>query len=460
MSTSQTMTTDFETLRSNLHGEIFEPAGVGYDTARQAWNLAVEQRPAAVVFAADAADVQATVAFAAAEGLRVAPQGTGHHAGSLDPLDGAILLRTDRMRSVTIDVAARTARAGAGALWMDVTGPAAEHGLAALAGSAADVGVVGYTLGGGMSWLGRRYGLAANHVISFDVVTADGRARHVDAANDPDLFWAMRGGGGSYAIVTAIEFALFAVPEVSAGAMFWPLDRAAEVLAAWVAWTETVPESVTSCWRVLRFPPLPDMPDMLRGRSFTVIETVHTGDPEEGAAIIAPLRALEPAMDTTAVISPGALTELHMDPPGPVPGFGDGFLIDELTAEAQAALIEVVGPESDAPMLAVDVRHAGGALGRHPAGHGALAALPSPYVLFGVGMVPSPEVTAMVMAHSNVIGTAMAPWRGPSGFANFTERPGAAADVLEPAAAGPAAAVKAQYDPQDLIQAIHPPTTR
>ncbi len=278
MHAHQAVAHDFDTLRRAIRGEVVLPADGGYDEARAAWDLLADQRPAAVVYAAGVADVQVTIAFAAERGLRVAPQGTGHHAASRAPLEGSILLRTERMREVVIDPGARTARAGAGALWADVVEPAAAHGLAALAGSAADVGVVGYTLGGGMSWLARRHGLASNHVTAIDVVTADGRARHIDAANDPDLFWALRGGGGAYAIVTAIEFELFEVPSLQAGAMFWPFERAAEILAAWTTWTDFVPPDVTSCWRVLQFPSLPELPDHLRGQSFAVVEVVHLGD--------------------------------------------------------------------------------------------------------------------------------------------------------------------------------------
>jgi FAD/FMN-containing dehydrogenase len=153
-------------------------------------------------------------------------------------------------------------------IWIEVVEAAAEHGLAALAGSSPDVGVVGYTLGGGLSWLVRKYGLAANKVTAVELVTADGRLVRADRDNEPDLFWALRGGGGSFGVVTALEFRLYPLTEVYAGVMFWPVERAAEVLNAWREWTATVPDEMTSVGRILQLPPLPDVPEPLRGRSF------------------------------------------------------------------------------------------------------------------------------------------------------------------------------------------------
>jgi FAD/FMN-containing dehydrogenase len=196
----------------------------------------------AVVFPESDEDVAAAVRLAAQRGLRVAPQGTGHGAAALGPLAGTVLLRTDRLTGVSIDPAVPKARARAGARWSDVTAPADEHGLAALAGTASDVRVAGYTLGGGIGWLCRRHGLAANSVLAIDVVTADGTAVRADAESHPDLFWALRGGGGSFGVVTAMELALYRTPDIYAGVLFWPFERAAEVLHAWREWLPSVPE--------------------------------------------------------------------------------------------------------------------------------------------------------------------------------------------------------------------------
>ncbi|HEV2255123.1 MAG TPA: FAD-dependent oxidoreductase [Streptosporangiaceae bacterium] len=220
---------DLGALRAAVAGGVFSRGDHGYDQARRAWNLTADERPAVVVVAGSAADVVAAVRFARSRGMRIAPQGTGHGSVPLEPLAGAMLLRTARMRGVRIDPAARTARAEAGAVWQDVTVPAAEYGLAALAGSSPDVGVTGYTLGGGMGWLARRYGLAANSVTAAEVVTMDGRLRRADAGHEPDLLWAVKGGGGSVGVVTALQMRLYPVRELYAGALFFPLQRAAEI---------------------------------------------------------------------------------------------------------------------------------------------------------------------------------------------------------------------------------------
>jgi FAD/FMN-containing dehydrogenase len=284
--------------------------------------------------AESAADVAQAVRFARTRGMRIAPQGTGHGAEALEPLRGAMLLRTSRMRSVRIDPVSRTARAEAGALWQDVTVPAGEHGLAALAGSSPNVGVTGYTLGGGMGWLARRYGLAANSVTAAEIVTPNGRFVRTDADHEPDLFWAVRGGGGSVGVVTALEMRLYPVRELYAGALFFPLQRAAQVLHAWRAWTSTVPDEVTSQGRILRLPPLPEIPEPLRGRAFALVEAAYLGDAGTGSELLGPLRRLGPELDTFAMIPPPALGQLHMDPDQPVPNQGDGASLFRVPAGA------------------------------------------------------------------------------------------------------------------------------
>src|SRR5271166_2503426 len=273
---------------------ILTPADPGWDNARQAWNLAVDQHPAAVALPESAEDVVAAVNFARERGLRVAAQGTGHNAAPLGSLAGTVLIKTHLMRRVTIDPVARTARAEAGAVWREVAEAAAAHGLAGLAGSSPDVGVVGYTIGGGMSWLGRTYGLSANNVEAIELVTADGRLIRADSCWEPDLFWALRGGGGSFGVVTAIELRLFPITEVYAGLLWWPAepgsDTAAEVLQAWRELTQCgLPEEFTTSARLMNFPPVPDLPDHLRGRSFVVIDVIHLGEPAEADRLLAPL---------------------------------------------------------------------------------------------------------------------------------------------------------------------------
>src|SRR3954470_6935074 len=263
---------DIEALRSRLYGDVFGPGDEGWDAARRAWNLAVDQRPAAVALPLTDGDVVEVVNFAREEGLRVAPQGTGHGAAALASLEGTILLSTRHMRGVRIDPRSRRARVRAGAVWADVTAPASAYGLAPLAGSAHDVGVVGYSLGGGLSWLARKHGLACDRVTAIELVPADGDHVRTTAENDPELLDALRGGGGSFGVVTAMEFKLYPIESLTAGAMAWPWERAEEIFNAWREWTKTIPEDITSLCRILQVPPLPDVPEPLRGRQLVVVE--------------------------------------------------------------------------------------------------------------------------------------------------------------------------------------------
>jgi hypothetical protein len=447
--------TDFAALRESIAGDVYAPGDEGYEEARKAWNLFVDQRPSVIVMPESAIDVVKAVRFARQQGLRIAPQGTGHGATALESLEGSMLLKTTRMRRVDIYPASRIARAEAGAEWQDVTGPAAEHGLAALAGSSPDVGVVGYTLGGGMGWLARRYGLAADSVTAVEIVTPDGRLIRADADNEPDLFWAVRGGGGQVGIVTALEMKLYPVREVFAGTLFFPIERASEVLHAWREWTDTVPDEVTSVGRILQFPPIPDLPEFLRGQRYVVVEAAYLGDDFEGSQLIAPLRALGPQIDTFATIPAAALQDLHMDPPQPVPGQGDGTFLSDFPAGAIDALVEVAGADSGSPLLSVEVRHCGGAIA---AGHsdGAQSKIDAEYMVFGVGLTPTPEIGEAVASHCRVLLDTLAPWTAEYGYYNLAETPAGADEVLPADSYARLREIKAKYDPADVIISAHP----
>ena len=301
--------------------------------------------------------------------------------------------------------------------------PASEYGLAALAGSSHDVGVVGYSLGGGLSWLGRKYGLATNSITAIQIVTADGRVRLVDDQHDPDLFWAVRGGGGNFGVVTAIEFRLY--PSKRSTPACWCSRGSAprEVLRAWRDWTDTAPDEITTSARILQVPPLPDIPEPLRGRSLVVIDGAYTGEEADGAEVIAPLRALGPEIDTFAMIGPAQLLRLHMDPPQPVPATGDGAMLDVVPVEAIDELVKVAGPGSGSPLLMVELRHLGGAVGREADHHGALAKLDGDYAFYAIGMAPDEETAEAVAAHVDVVRGALTEWDAGKRYLNFSERP-------------------------------------
>jgi hypothetical protein len=444
---------DLTQLRDLIDGDIVAPDDYAWDEVRQAWNLTVDQRPAAVALPESPEDVVAIVAFARENGLRVAPQGTGHGAAALDSLEDTILLKTERMHHVTIDPDTRIARVEAGAIWIQVVEAAAEYGLAALAGSSPDVGVVGYTLGGGLSWLARKHGIGANQVTAIEVVTASGDFVRTDWANEPDLFWALRGGGGSFGIVTAIEFNLFPLDEVYAGILWYPVDRAAEVLKVWRAWTDDLPDEMTSVGRILQFPPIPEIPEPVRGQSFVVVETIWSGDPDEGERLLEPLRGLGPIMDTVTTTPIEELSRLHMDPEGPAPGTGDGGMLDDVDGHLIDLFVEhVVGT----PILSAEIRHLGGAVARHSLQHGAVDAFEAPYIMYAVGIAPTPEAREVVDGAVARLRDMLAPWEGEHTYMNFAETRRKASSLFSSVSYHRLRRIKAIVDPTDMIRSNHP----
>jgi FAD/FMN-containing dehydrogenase len=440
-------------LRAAIEGSVVLPGDAAWDEARLAWNLAADQHPELVALPACAADVQALVDFARSHGLRIAMQGTGHNAVPLGDLAGTMLVKTSAMRKVEIDPTMCVARAEAGALWIDVTAPASELGLAPLAGSSPDVGVVGYTLGGGLSWLGRKYGLAANRLLAVELVTADGDLVRASRHERPELFWALRGGGGNFGAVVAVEFELIPMTSVYAGMLLFPGDRSREVLQAWREWTKTVPDSVTTSARMMQMPPMPELPDFLRGRSLVIVDGAICEDPERAAELLAPLRALGAEMDTFAPIPPVGLSRIHMDPEDPVPGISDTAMLDGLSAEMIDALVDTAGPGSGSPLLLVELRHLGGALGRP--GGGALSKFEGEYLFFNLGIPMDAALAASIEAHFALTAAVVAPHKVRTDYLNFAERPVDAAAFYGEENYARLRRIKAEVDPLELFRGNH-----
>jgi FAD/FMN-containing dehydrogenase len=367
-----------------------------------------------------------------------------------------VLLKTERMRGVEIDPRAQCARVEAGVLWGAVSEAAAEHGLAALAGSSPDVGVVGYSLGGGVSWLGRRYGLAANSVTAIELVNAEGELVRADAEQNADLFWALRGGGGSFGVVTALEFTLIPIAEVYAGILFFPLERGAEVLRAWRRWVDTVPDEVSSVGRFLQFPPIPDIPEHLRGKSFVVVEATSLLGKDGTDELLRPLREFGPDMDTFATIPVQQLKHLHMDPEHPVPGHGDGMVLSDFNDAAIDALVRIAGAGSGSPLITVEVRHAGGALARKAPGAGALTSINGQFLMFAAGMTPTPELGAAVRAHVELVQNALAAWDSGRAYLNFAVKRERGERLFGDLTYRRLQTVKAAVDPDDVFRSNHP----
>jgi FAD/FMN-containing dehydrogenase len=447
--------TEMRTLRALSTGRVVSPDDAGYDDARLAWNLAADQRPAAVVFPENESDVAFAVAYAREAGLRVSTQGTGHNPLPLGDMSGSLLIRTSRMRQVDIDPSARRARVQAGAIWSDVAGPASKHGLAALVGSSPDVGVVGYSLGGGIGYLGRKHGIQANSVTAIELVTADGEHARVDAQRDPDLFWALRGGGGNFGVVTAMEFELYPVNALYGGWLIWPWEQSQAVIERWVDWTRTTPDEVTSMARIMQLPPIPDVPEMLRGRQIVVVSAAYLGDADEGAKLLAPLRELTPEIDTFAAMEPLGLSYLHGDPETPVPVLSDQRVIDDLPQDAIDAFVAKAGPDAGTALLMAELRQMGGAFGRSGEDHGALDRIDGGYVAFAGGMPIDAEVGAAVERDSRELMEAMAAYGHGRSYSNFAERAVDAASFYPDEVYARLQAIRSRVDPEGLLRANH-----
>jgi FAD/FMN-containing dehydrogenase len=441
-------------LGAELEGDLVTPGDAGWDVARQAWNLAADQHPAAVAIVAGSDDVAAVVAFAGEHDLGIAVQATGHGAVPLGALEGVLLVKTDRLNIVEVDSEAQRARVGAGVMMRDLVDAAQPHALSGLPGSSPDVGVVGYTLGGGLGWLGRRFGLACNHVQAIELVTADGASRRVDAESEADLFWALRGGGGNFGIVTALETALLPVAEVYAGSLVLPAEDGREVFQRYREWSATVPDELTSIARFLRLPPLEEIPEPLRERPLITLGACFVGDTSDGAELIAPLRELgEPIMDTFATIPASQLVTIHMDPEHPVPGLGNHALVGELTAETVDAFVDAAGPDSGSPLLLAELRHAAGALAESAADAGAQPCIDAAFVLNAIGSPMDPGEAEAIDRHLDVVCDAVEPWTTGGCYLNFAERRADVESLFPPDTRRRLSAVKERWDPQGLFRA-------
>jgi FAD/FMN-containing dehydrogenase len=443
------------TLSALTSGSVIPAGDPRYDEARLAWNLAADQRPAAVAFPETEIDVVFAVAFARESGLRVNVQGTGHNATPLGDMSDTLLIRTSRMRGVEIDAGGRRARVQAGAQWQDVVPRASELGLLALHGSSPDVGIVGYSLGGGLGYAARKLGIQANSVTAIELVTAEGDLVRADAQHDADLFWALRGGGGNFGVVTALEFRLYPVESVYAGMMFWPWEDAERVISRWAEWTREAPDEVTSMARILAVPDLPQVPELLRGRNVAIVNAAYLGDEADGARVLAPLRELGPEVDMFGTMPPVGLAGLHGDPEEPMPGMSDTALLDSLPADAVSAFVGAAGPGSGSALMMAELRHLGGAASRTAEGAGALDRIDAGYLLFGAGLAADPAMAAAVKRDAGGLVDAMAPYGRGRNYLNFAEHETDAASFYPAATHTRLRAVKAAVDPGNVFRANH-----
>lgn len=455
---SHTFPMTLDELRAALPGRVLTPGDEGYDAARAGFSLSDLNTPDVVAVAESAEDVVAAVGFAREQGLPVGVHATGH--GFAYPFVGGLMISTRRMQHIAIDPLARTARVEAGVTWGSVIRQTQRHGLAPLNGSSPGVGVVGYSLFGGFGWLLRKYGAAVDSVLAADIVTADGQLLHVSEERHPDLFWALRGGSGNFGVVTALEFKLYPVAEIYGGALFFPMERAREVMAAYSRWVETVPDELTSSITLMRMPPLPEVPELLRGKAIVIIRAAYVGAEAEGAALLSPLRSLPGLFaDTFRTMPYTEVGTISNDPVDPMPTHRSTTMLKDLSPATIETLLRMDGVEGETPVLNLEVRHLGGAMTRVTPGSTAFSQRYAPFIMQTVALTLSPAqaeearrntaaIAAAVRPHST--GGVLPSWLGDGDYGVERTRAG-----FTPEHWRRLAALKAQHDPANMFRLNH-----
>ncbi|MBZ0283094.1 MAG: FAD-binding oxidoreductase [Anaerolineae bacterium] len=455
MPTPTFATTTLEDLKSRILGEVIVPGDADYDDARKAWNLNVNQHPAVIVIAQSAADVAEAVRYANIEDLGVAVQATGH--GISRPADDAVLIIMSEMTTVRINVEDQTAWIEGGTKWGKVLQAAQAAGLAPLLGSSPIVGAVGYTLGGGMGWLARKYGMSVDSVNYFEVITADGRLVHASAYENSDLFWGLRGGGGSFGVITGMEVQLYPVTTVFGGTMLYPASVAKEVFTRYREWIANAPDELTSSISLMNFPPIPQVPEFLRGQSFVMVRGLYCGAVADGEALIQPwLDWMQPVANQWRAMPFSEVETVSNDPKDPSIGWSTSVWLRELSDEAIDTLIQRVLPHQGPPALVfAEIRYAGGAISKVNAEANAYGNRDANLVLQMIGMAPTPEMHRNLVEYTNLIKRELTPVLTGGIYINFLEgeeKWNKTKDAFLPETYQRLTAIKAKYDPENRFR--------
>lgn len=397
-------------------------------------------------------DVAAAVAFAHSSGARIFALGTGH--GVLNHVKGGIVVATRGLAGVEVDSDRRVARVGAGTTWGAVLDAVTPLGLAGLCGSAPDVGVVGYLLGGGIGPISRTYGVSADHVRSIDIVTpADGLITASESEH-PDLFWALRGGKGGFGIVVSVTIDLFPIERVHGGGIYFAAEHAAAVLREFSAWAPELPETATASIALLRLPDAPALPDVLRGKFVAHARFASTEDAEQAERDLAPLLAVaDPLINTVSELPYARIGEVHGDPTEPMDVVSCGAAFASIGSELADALLAIARPEVELPISAVEVRALGGAVARETGAPNAVGARSAAGSLFVSG-VPIPGTGDAVPEAVKSVLAAIEPWRGAENLINFVGTANKHGDVTRSWSAeqnARLAAIRSSVDPNGLF---------
>lgn len=389
------------------------PGSVDYRAAVHTFNLSSVLEPVAATTARTTADVLDAITDIASNGGRILPISTGHASSMIaSQSSDSRIVRVQLDAPVTVNVAEGTVTIPAGTTWASVIEATAEHGFAVPHGSSPTVGAIGYLLGGGMSFYGRCRGIAANHIDSITLATADGEQIRVDRTHDAELFWALRGGGGGFGIVLSIDLRMYPMWRVITGSVAWGAEHADAIARAWNLWTQTAPRSITTSLRLLNLPPIPETPEVFRGRQIVMIDgSIEV--PVEGSLagaqdvldeLMHVLRAVaEPLADTWHLAATTDLPASHADPQDPLPYASDHFLLADVDDAAMTLWVASAGLESGSTLAVAELRQLGGAFAEQPDDGGAVGKITGQLCAFNIGVLASAEAESLVTAEFLVL---------------------------------------------------------
>ncbi|HEU5265779.1 MAG TPA: FAD-binding oxidoreductase [Jatrophihabitans sp.] len=449
-STSETLSTAF---RAGFGGTTIAVGDPDYESARIVWNGTVDTRPAAIARCHSVADVAAAVKLTRDAGLPLAVRGGSHSIAGLSSCDGGVVIDLSAMRAVAVDPQRRTAVVAPGATWADYDAATAPHGLASTGGLISTTGVAGLTLGGGIGWLQRRYGLACDNLRSAQVVTADGEAIEADDA----LLWGLRGGGGNFGVVTRFEFDLHPVSTILGGLIMFPLERGEDVLTAFREWAVDAPDEVSLLAAINTAPPEPFVPAELVGRKVVALVGCWCGDLDAGAAALAPLRALRPAVDLFGPMPYPALQGmLDAGAPYGLRNYFRGGYVADLSDEVIATALEH-GARLSSPMSQIHFHQMGGAVSRAGIGTSSFSGRAAGYTYNVIGTWSDPAEDAMHIAQMRETGAALAPLSLSGSYVNFATDadPGGTRSAYGDEIYDRLARLKREYDPGNLFRRNH-----
>jgi FAD/FMN-containing dehydrogenase len=456
MSSAASDPSALDALRSDFSGDVLADGEAGYDEARTIFNSMIEKRPAAIAQCTGAEDVRAALGFARDNGLEIAVRGGGHSVAGACLSEGGLTIDLRRMNAVTVDPEAATATAAGGATWGDFDAACQPHGLATTGGRVSTTGVAGLSLGGGSGWLERKFGLACDNLLSVELITADGRTVRASEDENPELFWALHGGGGNFGIATKLTFRLHSMPAFTAALMLWPPDAGHELTRAYRDFIESAPEELGGGVVYLTGPPEEFVPESLQCKLACAILATYAGSEAEAREAIAPLLDLRPAGEMIAEMPYMGLQSMLDDPPG-YRNYWSAEYLSELPDDA----IDAFCGRADAIIVPSPTQHIvfpwGGAVARG-AEDSPMANRESPWVMHPLTMWEDPGDDAHAIQWTRDVCADVRPWATGATYLNFVGDEGEERIV---AAYGSdnydrLATVKAKYDPDDVFHLHHP----